>query len=59
MGLVGTTRTGFMLAAKLFGDTAFDVVLDGVLDGELEGRAGDAVRFGALVFFGVAISVVF
>lgn len=42
-----------MLAAKFFGDTAFDVLLDG----ELAGRAGDAVRFGALVFLGVGIFV--
>ena len=59
MGLVGTTRTGLMFAARSLGDGALGGVLVGALDVELDGRAGDAVRLGALVFFGVAISVVF
>ena len=59
MGLVGTTRTGLMLVARSLGDGALDGALDGVLEVELEGRAGDDVRFGALDFFGVAISVWF
>lgn len=57
MGLVGTTLTGLMFAARSLGDGALGGVLVGVLDVELDGRAGDAVRFGALDFFGVAIFV--
>ena len=57
MGLVGTTRTGLMFAARSLGDGALGGVLVGALDVELDGRAGDAVRFGALDFFGVAIFV--
>jgi len=54
IGLVGTTRTGLMLAARAFGDGAFCCVLGGVLDE----RVGDVVRFGTLVFFGVAIVMI-
>ena len=57
MGLVGTTRTGLMFAARSRGDGALGGVLVGALDVELDGRVGDAVRFGALDFFGVAIFV--
>ena len=57
MGLVGTTLTGLMFAARSLGDGALGGVLVGALDVELDGRAGDAVRFGALDFFGVAIFV--
>ena len=57
MGLVGMTLTGLMFAARSLGDGALGGVLVGALDVELDGRAGDAVRFGALDFFGVAIFV--
>ena len=57
MGLVGTTLTGLMFAARLLGEGALDGARDGVRGVELDGRAGDAVRFGELVFFGVAIFV--
>ena len=57
MGLVGTTLTGLMFAARSLGDGVLSGVLVGVLDVELDERDGDAVRLGALVFLGVAIFV--